>query len=238
MKSRVYPKINALMVIFIEAIADYEGFKFVKQDPICLFTFDSNSYYAYFKFISHEGRPHPLEHQRAQLPRHSRFCEVKESSFPFLFLGYDKVNDVFVCWEPHKVKPRLNKRSYVSFYSRLSTQEKVVLGKIEVETLTNGDKFILFKRADAISFLRRLDFYFPELKLGEGRESTEKTSPGCLERIEDDEAVQRFIDSYPIGTSSLKIVGDCITQFSGHYSELQFGDWSRLIKSYLAHKSY
>ena len=54
------------------------------------------------------------------------------------------------------------------FYSRLSTQEKVVLGKIEVETLTNGDKFILFKRADAISFLRRLDFYFPELKLGEG----------------------------------------------------------------------
>ena len=65
MKSRVYPKINALMAIFIEAIADYEGFELVKQDPICLFTFDSNCYYAYFKFISHEGGSHPLEHQRA-----------------------------------------------------------------------------------------------------------------------------------------------------------------------------
>jgi hypothetical protein len=135
MAKKIYPKGKDLIEKFIKAIGDYEGFEVVKKDSYCQFVFDGNCYYAYFKCISHEGNPYPLEHQRAQLPKREEFDEIRESGIPFLFLGYDMDNDVFVCWEPHKIKPRLNKKSYVSFYSRLSAQQSVVEGKIKEEIL-------------------------------------------------------------------------------------------------------
>lgn len=115
MARKIYPKGKVLMEKFITAIGSYEGFEVLRQDAVCQFKFDGACFYAYFKCISHEGNPYPLEHQRAQLPQRKEFDEIKESSDPFLFLGYDVDNDVFVCWEPHKIKPRLNRKSYVSF---------------------------------------------------------------------------------------------------------------------------
>ena len=35
----------------------------------------------------------------------------------FVFLGYDSFNDVFVTWSPEDVKPRINTKANVSFYS-------------------------------------------------------------------------------------------------------------------------
>lgn len=245
MVRKVYPRGKILIEKFIEAMVDYEGFTLIGKDTICQFSFDDKYYYAYIKAISPQGGPHPLEHQRAQLPYHDRFQEVIESSIPFLFLGYDIDNDVFVCWDPHKVKPRLNHKSYVSFYSRLSIQEGVKPGKIEEGALSNEDKFVLFKRADTVSFLQKLDFYFPGLKPGsvvsEMRqpafaEALESISQGQLDCIEDDESVRQFLDSYPSGFPFLSILGECMSQFSKNYSGLQLADWVRLIRSYLDSK--
>ncbi|MDE6872240.1 MAG: hypothetical protein K2J62_09020 [Bacteroidales bacterium] len=249
MARKIYPKGKALIEKFINTIGDYEGFKVIRQDSICQFTFDGNSYYAYFKCITHEGNPHPLEHQRAQLPQREEFNEIKESTLPFLFLGYDLDNDVFVCWEPHKIKPRLNKKSYVSFYSRLSAQQSTVEGKIKEEILTNGDKFVLFKRTDLIPFLQMIETHFPELRHKGTVTSNDKEDEnqnvdiskgislqGRIIDIREDESVRLLVDSYPEGTPKLTIIGECMNQFGDYYDKMQFSDWGKTVRSYLEAK--
>ncbi|MFQ9811009.1 MAG: hypothetical protein ACLRYB_17065, partial [Segatella copri] len=44
------------------------------------------------------------------MPSRPEFETAKNSKVPFLFLGYDMDNDLYVCWEPEKVKKRLNKK--------------------------------------------------------------------------------------------------------------------------------
>lgn len=249
MAKKIYPKGKDLIEKFIKAIGDYEGFEVVKKGSYCQFVFDGNCYYAYFKCISHEGNPYPLEHQRAQLPKREEFDEIRESGIPFLFLGYDMDNDVFVCWEPHKIKPRLNKKSYVSFYSRLSAQQSVVEGKIKEEILTNGDKFVLFKRTDFIPFLQMIDTHFPELTPYEDTISPIKEKSetkmvisngvyfqGRLVDVQEDDAVRLLIDSFSEDTPSLAIVGECMNQFGEHYNKMQFSDWGKIVRLYLNRK--
>lgn len=246
MDRKVYPKGKELIEKFINTIGDYEGFEVLRKDSFCLFVFDGNYYYAFFKCISHEGNPHPLEHQRAQLPKRNDFDEIKESAIPFLFLGYDMDNDVFVCWEPRKIKPRLNKKSYVSFYSRLSAQQSVIEGKVKEEILTNGDKFVLFKRTDLIPFLQMIDTHFPELAPNEETAHLLKEEPlqktvisngtyfqGRLADVREDDSVQLLLDNYPEGTPSLAIVGECMNQFGEHYNKMQFSDWGKIVRAYL-----
>ncbi len=249
MARKIYPKGKVLMEKFITAIGSYEGFEVLRQDVVCQFKFDGACYYAYFKCISHEGNPYPLEHQRAQLPKREEFDEIRESAIPFLFFGYDIDNDVFVCWEPHKIKPRLNKKSYVSFYSRLSAQKSVVEGKIKEEILTNGDKFVLFKRKDLVPFLQMIDTHFPELiHYGDAncslKDETETKNvipngvyfQGRLIDVVEDEAVRLLIDSYPDDTPSLAIVGECMNQFGEYYNKMQFSDWGKIVRLYLSRK--
>lgn len=249
MAKKTYPKGKELIEKFINTIGDYEGFEVVKKDSYCQFIFDGNSYYAYFKCVSHEGNPYPLERRRAQLPKRNEFDEIRESAIPFLFLGYDMDNDVFVCWEPHKIKLRLNRKPYVSFYSRLSAQKSVVEGKIKEEVLTNGDKFVLFKRTDLISFLQMIDTHFPELttneekmlNINENQDVKLQVSNGTyfqgrLVDITEDDCVRCFIDRYPKDTPSLAIVGECMNQFGEQYNKMQFSDWGKIVRSYLKGK--
>lgn len=249
MARKIYPKGKVLMEKFITAIGSYEGFEILRQDTVCQFRFDGVCYYAYFKCISHEGNPYPLEHQRAQLPQRKEFDEIKDSSDTFLFLGYDIDNDVFVCWEPHKIKARLNRKSYVSFYSRLSAQQNVVEGKVKEEILTNGDKFVLFKRTDVIPFLQMIDTHFPELITtvkvstatpeiikSETQRGNGKYLQGRLLDVKEDESIQLLIDSYPEDSSTLAIIGECMNQYGQYYNKMQFSDWGRLVRSYLKAK--
>lgn len=243
MARKLYPKGKALIEKFINTIGDYDGFEVIRQDSVCQFTFDGNSYYAYFKCISHEGNPYPLEHQRAQLPQREEFNEIKNSTLPFLFLGYDVDNDVFVCWEPHKVKPRLNKKSYVSFYSRLSAQQSTVEGKVKEEILTNGDKFVLFKRTDLIPFLQMIETHFPDLRFNDTVASEtehhdiviskEISLQGRILDIREDDSVRILVDSYPEDTPKLTIIGECMNQFGDHYDKMLFSDWGKIVRSYL-----
>lgn len=247
MVKKTYPKGKELIEKFIDTIGDYEGFSVLSKDTVLQFIFDGLSYYAYFKCISHEGNPYPLEHQRAQLPQREEFKEVINSLIPFLFFGYDIDNDVFVCWEPHKIKPRLNKKSYVSFYSRLSAQQSVEEGKIKEEILTNGDKFVLFKRIDLIPFLQMIDTHFPELKnndlsfVNEQNQIEKKLKgediQGRIVDAREDDSVCLLIDSYTEDTSTLTIVGECMNQFGQYYSKMGFSDWGKIVRSYLKSKS-
>lgn len=69
-------------------------FNVVKREEILCVCKNLSS--AYFK-----DRP---DTTRAQLPIKDEFSEIKESAYPFIFLGYDRINDVLVCWNFHIAK--------------------------------------------------------------------------------------------------------------------------------------
>lgn len=247
MARKKYPKGALLTKMFLDNIRALPNVQIIKESDVSLIKVDNNEYYLYFKCICHEGNPYPLEHQRAQLPKRESFNEVISSTIPILFLGYDVENDVYVTWEPSKVKPRLNKKTYVSFYSRLSVQESVVEGEIREELLTNGDKFVLFKSSDILSFFQMIDQHFPELRtsneshiLSEPPVQLEQKNDqikgkdvvGKIFDVNDDEAVKLFIDSMK-GETTLSIIAECMNEFSDFYTNMTLSEWNKTVKKYL-----
>ena len=95
------------------------------------------------------------------MPIKPAFDFIKSSPYPFIFLGYDGLNDVFVCWNYHIAKERLNVGKSVSFYSRTFFQSEVKEGEFIRRKLKNGDIPVLFKRSDLIEFFEKIDTFFP-----------------------------------------------------------------------------
>ena len=95
------------------------------------------------------------------MPIKPAFDSIKSSTYPFIFLGYDGLNDVFICWNYHIAKERLNVGKSVSFYSRTFFQSEVKEGEFIRRKLKNGDVPVLFKRSDLIEFFKKIDTFFP-----------------------------------------------------------------------------
>ena len=95
------------------------------------------------------------------MPIKPAFDSIKSSPYPFIFLGYDGLNDVFICWNYHIAKERLNVGKSVSFYSRTFFQSEVKEGEFIRRKLKNGDVPVLFKRSDLIEFFKKIDTFFP-----------------------------------------------------------------------------
>lgn len=241
MARRQYPKGEELAKSFLNKLKNYPNFEIISQSDVCHIRIDNNEYFLYFKCVTHEGKPYPFERQRAQLPKRESFEAIKKSIVPFLFIGYDVDNDVYICWEPSKVKPRLNKKTYVSFYSRLSIQRNVVEGEIKENILTNGDKFVLFKSADILSFFQNIDDYFLELKKDEKiglvaepflDDRGSKKIDGKILDINEDESLKLLIDSMK-DESRLKIMSVCMNEFGEYYTKMSLSDWHKVIREYL-----
>ena len=241
MARRQYPKGEELAKSFLNKLKNYPNFEIISQSDVCHIRIDNNEYFLYFKCVTHEGKPYPFERQRAQLPKRESLEEIKKSIVPFLFIGYDVDNDVYICWEPSKVKPRLNKKTYVSFYSRLSIQRNVVEGEIKENILTNGDKFVLFKSADILSFFQNIDDYFLELKKDEKiglvaepflDDRGSKKIDGKILDINEDESLKLLIDSMK-DESRLKIMSVCMNEFGEYYTKMSLSDWHKVIREYL-----
>ena len=241
MARRQYPKGEELAKSFLNKLKNYPNFEIISQSDVCHIRIDNNEYFLYFKCVTHEGKPYPLERQRAQLPKRESFEAIKKSIVPFLFIGYDVDNDVYICWEPSKVKPRLNKKTYVSFYSRLSIQRNVVEGEIKENILTNGDKFVLFKSADILSFFQNIYDYFLELKKDEKiglvaepflDDRGSKKIDGKILDINEDESLKLLIDSMK-DESRLKIMSVCMNEFGEYYTKMSLSDWHKVIREYL-----
>ncbi|MFQ9407356.1 MAG: hypothetical protein ACLR16_15230 [Segatella copri] len=250
MAKKIYPKSQTLAKQFMDTIRSYPGFVQLSQDKDLMahISIDGEEYFLFFKCVSPEGYPHPIEHQRSQLPSRPEFETAKNSKVPFLFLGYDMDNDLYVCWEPEKVKKRLNKKKYVSFYSRLSIQQQVQEGSISEEALSNGDKFVLFKRQDIIPFFQMIAQHFPELSKEKTNISAEKKVDakekekngnsdvvGKLKDIEDDYSVKLLVDSL-FEKSKLEIVSACMNQFFKYYNKMTLHDWYNVVMHYFEKK--
>lgn len=240
----VYPKGNELTKLILD------GFdKSSKPDiitlgnPMCI-RFADTTFNIYLKCVSWKGKPYPENDTRAQLPSRPEFEAIKDSSDPFLFLGYDPICDVIVCWNPSMVKSRLNKSKYVSFYSKRNLQEEVRDGKFVTAHLSNGDKYVLFKRTDIASFLSMIDKHFPsttdstkEQCLYESEEDYGNHKPvsvvGILESVDKDSDVQKIVESMAQNHSTLQIIAECFNKFGNSYTNMKFQNWGSIISSYL-----
>lgn len=212
-------------------------------NPLCI-RFADTIFNIYLKCVSWKGKPYPENDTRAQLPSRPEFEDFKASPYPFLFLGYDPTCDVLVCWNPAKVKARLNKIKYVSFYSKKNLQEEVVEGKVVTAHLSNGDKYVLFKRSDIASFLSMIDNHFPSttdvsntqnINDPEQEYGNQKSVAvvGILESIEKDTEVKALVESMAHDKSSLQIVAECFNRFGNKYCNMKFQSWGSIICSYL-----
>lgn len=238
-----YPKNKELIDIFIASFKSHSDFKLLSKDIIVHFLFEEVEYYVYLKCISYAGRPYPDNVTRAQLPQHTAFESIKDSPARFLFLGYDLDNKLFVCWDPVKSKSRLNRRSYVSFFSRKSIQESVLPGEIKTAHLTNGDRFVLFKAEDTIVFFSTIDNYFSFVESSQSsiqtinaEEEQEEISTisGMLEKIEEGSSVMLLVNELQDAQSDrMTIIASCMNTFGSFYPNMGFNNWKNLIYNYL-----
>ncbi len=195
---------------FVEKIKIYSDVQILKtpNNNLLHLSIDGQEIWMFFKCLTYEGNPHPLDNYRAQLPKRIYFEEVKKSKGLFFFVGYDDINDVFVTWDPIKTKSRLNTKTNVSLFSRLSSQQKVVRGNIDVKILTNGDLYVLFKAEDIIFFLRKYQEYFPET-IG----SSTTVTNSNIEIITSNQALKYWLDEAIKANYSVLDIMTLISQY-------------------------
>lgn len=242
----IYPTCSEIADKFVRAFDHDTQFSLIssKNGTLLRFAFKNQKFIAYFKSVTYAGHPYPADRTRAQLPKREDFDSIGDDEL-FFFLGYDVENDLFVCWDPTKVKARLNKKSYVSFFCRKDVQESVKEGIVKTATLSNGDIFALFKRNDAPLFLENISSLFPSLSVLKteyelaNEDYTKNDIPaneevGVLSEIEKDEDVKHLVDSLKErGYTPMSIISECCNTFSHKYNKMLFKEWANLVRSYL-----
>ncbi len=153
-------KPEKLLSMFCNEFLSCEDFCLINGIQPFLISFRGRKFYIYIKNISSAYFSDRDSTTRAQLPIRDEFNEIKKSDFPFVFLGYDSLNDVYICWNFHEVKKRLNVGKSVSFYSRSFFQSEVRETGFLRKKLKNGDVPVLFKRKNLIDFFNRIDTFF------------------------------------------------------------------------------
>lgn len=198
------------------ALAKSPSFKLLEGVNPCLVQLDGIKFWIYQKNItstSFPGESASSDVCRIQLPKREMFQPIKESDIAFILLGYDKEHEVYVTWNPYTVKQRLNVTGNVSFYSRKSAQLLASeSGDFQSGYLTNGSKFLAFKRLKLADYLLNVAEYFPEMQ--------EYVAMGSKRRKEANEAYRKFvnrknIDGFLGYLRAKKIVSDelCVLYF-------------------------
>ena len=154
-------KPETLLALMREVLDQSVEFSYINGNQPFFMSFQNKKYYVYVKNISSAYFSDRDKTTRAQLPIKQEFNSIKSSPYPFIFLGYDGLNDVFVCWNYHIAKERLNIGKSVSFYSRTFFQSEVKEGEFIRKKLKNGDLPVLFKRSDLIEFFKKIETFFP-----------------------------------------------------------------------------
>lgn len=238
---KIYPE--TLLQLMCDVLKNAPQFSYISGIQPFLMSFDNEKYYVYVKNMSSAYFSERPDTTRAQLPIKDEFDEIKASSIPFVFLGYDQENDVVICWNYHIAKSRLNEKKSVSFYSRRFFQEEVRSGSFLRKQLKNGDEPILFKRKDLIEFFTKIETFFDIEK--------EDNIGQLLFPEEADIEEQAQENPYAIGGKLLKITDGMLIEqlkpivqtnhmlqamklaeqfYKGQFPAMKLKDWLLLIK--------
>ena len=235
----IYPKGAEIYKLIGNLIHSNKDIKVISVGVVMHLDVMGSDFYIYSKCVTYAGKPYPLNTTRAQLPKRDEFETIKTGNNIFLFLGFDVENNVFVCWDPRITKERLNKKSYVSFFSRLNLQQSVEKGSITTATLQNNFKYVLFKQEDLCYFLLNVHRYFAGVEISTPIISINEKVQGYLSSVEDDVSVKLFIDEMceiDESASILSVVSGCFNEFGEFYHEMKLKDWYSIVNEYLTNK--
>jgi hypothetical protein len=231
-----------LKIKILEPLAELGQFSHGDENPFLLHLGDEK-YWIFVKNLSPSAFKNSPNVTRVQLPHKPIFTEIAKTDILFLILGYDSDADVLVCWNPHNLKERLNAKKNVSLYSRVALQESVQLNEFKTGILTNGEKIVLFKRADLPVFLNKMSGFFentpvtntkPAISLFdfESAEPDEVTEPVIvadkLLEITDKNLLSK-IKPLLQKNKVLEAAEVCGTFYNGHYKNMKLKDWFKLL---------
>ena len=92
MNEKVLPE--TLLQLMLNVLAKADSFQYISGIQPFLMSLKGRKYYVYVKNLSSAYFKDRPDTTRAQLPIKDEFSEIKESAYPFIFLGYDRINDV------------------------------------------------------------------------------------------------------------------------------------------------
>jgi hypothetical protein len=218
-----------LKLKFVEVLSKNTSFKYEDGNPF-LISIDSNSYYVFLKNLSPAYFKNSPDVTRIQLPFSQHFKYIIGQEKPFIILGFDIDNDVFVGWNPDLIKSRLNFKQNVSLYSRNSYQSNVVDNEFFSGLLSNGEKIILFKRNLLINYFENNKKIFTE----KTQINTKKVK---LDNIPDNNKLVSITDTFVINkiqplllkNKLLESIEICSNYYKGDYPDMTFREWFKIV---------
>ncbi len=228
MNNKIQPE--TLLQLMLSMLGKSPDFEYVDGVQPFLMKFKGEQFYVYVKNLSSAYFHDRPDTTRAQLPQRDEFNNIKKSSIPFVFLGYDRLNDVLVCWNFFIVKKRLNEKKSVSFYSRKVYQEEVVGGELLRKKLRNDDIPVLFKRKDLVLFFENIHNIFEETN-GETISKEASSNDGKILSITDEVLLAKLKPLLDISTPHTLEAIKVVQEFYGELPGMKFRDWANLVKS-------
>ncbi len=222
-----------LKIKFVETLSGIDGFSYEDGNPFIIKIYD-RPFFVFLKNLSPAYFKNSPDVTRVQLPFSEHFEKIFNANIPFVILGYDVDNDTMVCWNPSKIKERLNAKSNVSLYSRNSLQSNINANEFKTGFLSNGEKIILFRRENLDLFFEKILVLFDnnqiEIKDNEDivSEPTEIYFPEKLYEITDTQ-ILNLINPLLEKNRVLEAVEICVKYYNDKYKSMTFKEWFALI---------
>ncbi len=226
-----------LKMKFIETLSVIEGFSYEEGNPF-LIKINSKQYFVFLKNLSPAYFKNSPDITRVQLPYSPHFSKIFKAAIPFIILGYDVDNDTVVCWNPTKVKERLNAKSNVSLYSRESLQSKTKPNEFKAGYLSNGEKIITFKRESLVIFFDEISSLFKEKKSSSDQNKINIVKEPNAEYLADklheltDKILLQELKPLLKKNMVLEAVKICTEFYKGSYKSMTFKDWFKLVNTH------
>jgi hypothetical protein len=213
-----------LKIKFIETLNELDEFSYEEGNPF-LIKIGTDKYFVFLKNLSSAYFKQSPNITRVQLPYSDRFSKIIRANIPFIILGYDVDTDTVVSWNPTKVRDRLNAKSNVSLYARSSLQENVKENEFVFGFLSNGDRFVVFKRERLTSFFKVVFDLFEESAIPK---ATVTKRNNTVDEIIDKELLQ-IIKPLLKKNKVLQAIDETSKFYEKKHKDMTFKEYYRLV---------
>ena len=215
-----------LKLKFVEVLNEISSFKYNEGNPFLIRIY-GNEFYVFLKNLSPAYFKNSPDVTRIQLPFSDHFKVISQQEKPFIILGFDIDNDVFVAWNPELIQKRLNYKQNVSLYSRNSFQSNVAITEFYSGTLSNKEKIILFKRNLLPEYFEKYKTLF-DYSTSDKKDHDILLDSNKLNSINDNFVIEK-LKQLLTRNKLLEGIEFCNNYYKESYPEMTFRDWYKLV---------
>ena len=100
---------------------------------------------------------------RIQIARTTHFKEIKKKQEICIPIGYDKVNETYIVWNPFLFLERINKKNNISIYSRFTSQRDAACNRWVELVLSSHEKLYCVNKNYIADFIINFDQFFQDI---------------------------------------------------------------------------